>query len=124
MNKSPLPCLLVIDVQKGFHDSYWGRRNNPGVERVIASALDSWRAKGWPVIHVQHRSIDPKSPLHPSKPGVAFMNEAAPATSEAVFEKCVNSAFIGTDLERVLKSRGLTVLVQDEWLESRPGYSA
>lgn len=111
MPKLGPPCLLVIDVQKGFHDPVWGRRNNPKVEETIASSLEGWRSRNWPVVHVQHRSTDPKSPLHPSRPGVAFMAEAMPANGESVVEKSVNSAFIGTDLERMLRLRGLRELV-------------
>lgn len=111
MGKVSPPCLLVIDVQKGFHDLYWGPRNNPNFEKVIASALECWRSKNWPIIHVQHYSTDPKSPLHPSRSGVDFMGEAKPMGDEIVIRKCVNSAFIGTNLEQFLKSRGLMDLV-------------
>jgi nicotinamidase-related amidase len=39
------------------------------------------------------------------------MAEAIPKPNELVIEKRVNSAFIGTDLERELRSRGLKELV-------------
>jgi nicotinamidase-related amidase len=105
------PALLLIDVQQAFDDPFWGPRNNPGAEGRIAQLLAAFRAAGRPVIHVQHHSTSPGSPLRPELPGVAFKPEAAPAPGEPVFVKHVNSAFIGTDLERHLRERGIGALV-------------
>ena len=107
----PAPALLLIDVQQGFDEPSWGRRNNPEAERRIAELLAAFRAAGRPVIHVQHQSTSPGSPLRPERPGVAFKPEAAPIAGEPVFVKHVNSAFIGTDLERHLRERGIGALV-------------
>jgi len=105
------PALLLIDVQQAFDDPFWGPRNNPDAERRIAELLAAFRAAGHPVIHVQHHSTSPDSPLRPERPGVAFKPEAMPAQGEPVFVKHVNSAFIGTDLERHLRERGIGALV-------------
>jgi nicotinamidase-related amidase len=105
------PALLLIDVQRGFDEPFWGPRNNPDAERRIAELLAAFRAAGRPVIHVQHQSTSPDSPLRPERPGVAFKPEAEPIAGEPVFVKYVNSAFIGTDLERHLRERGLGALV-------------
>jgi len=43
----PLPqnaALILIDIQKGFDDPLWGRRNNPDAEANIATLLYSWQA--------------------------------------------------------------------------------
>src|ERR1051325_4472950 len=89
--------LLIIDVQKGM-DVYAERfnRNNPALEQNIARLQAAWRKSGRPIIHVQHLSREPQSPLRPGQPGV---------------QKSVNSAFIGTSLEADLRRRGLTTLV-------------
>ena len=34
-------ALLVIDVQQGFDDPYWGKRNNLNAEANITLLLDS-----------------------------------------------------------------------------------
>lgn len=104
-------ALLLIDVQKAFDDPVWGPRNNPGAEAAIARLLGAFRAKGAPVIHVKHDSVEPDSTLRPSRPGNAFKPEAAPLPGEPVFPKTVNSAFIGTGLEAHLRERGITALV-------------
>ena len=54
--------LLIIDVQKGFDDPYWGPRNNPQAEENIAKLLEHWRRTNRPVFHVQHLSLEPQSP--------------------------------------------------------------
>ena len=103
--------LLIIDVQKGLDDPVWGRRNNPDAETNMARLLRGWRATGRPVIHVQHHSLRPRSPLRPELPGVAFKDEVRPVEGEPIFQKTVNSAFIGTDLEVHLRERDLNTLV-------------
>jgi nicotinamidase-related amidase len=104
-------ALLLIDVQQGFDDPKWGQRNNPDAEARIAALLAAWRRTNRPVVHVQHMSREPDSPLRPDRPGNAFKPEAAPRTGEPVFQKTVNSAFIGTDLESHLRARKIESLV-------------
>src|SRR5215813_1857316 len=104
-------ALVLIDVQKGFDDPYWGARNNPHAETKIAELLSAWRKTRRPVFHVQHLSTLERSPLHPSKPGSAFKEEVKPTTGEPVFQKNVNSAFIGTQLEESLRKQNIRTLV-------------
>lgn len=104
-------ALLLIDVQQGLDDPRWGKRNNPGAERNIAALLTAWRRTHRPVIHVQHMSQEPDSPLRPEHPGNAFKPEAMPEPGEPVFQKTVNSAFIGTDLEAHLRARQIDTVV-------------
>ena len=60
MNKlRELPALLILDVQKGFDDPYWGKRNNPQAEENIARLLAEWRNLSGYVIFSQH--LDRKS---------------------------------------------------------------
>ena len=103
--------LLLIDMQDGFDEPVWGRRNNPQMEERVSDLLEAWRAHARPVIHVKHMSKFPSSPLRPNQPGNAIKAKLAPAPGEPVVEKQVNSSFIGTSLEADLRSRGLDTLV-------------
>lgn len=44
-------ALLVIDVQKGFDASSWGKRNNLDAEKNIQRLLEFWRSQNRLVIH-------------------------------------------------------------------------
>lgn len=103
--------LLVIDVQEGFSDPRWGRRNNPQMELRVAELLATWRAHRAPLIHARHMSTSATSPLRPGQRGNEFMALAAPRLGEPVIEKRVNSCFIGTSLESDLRNGGLDTLV-------------
>ena len=104
-------ALLIIDVQRAFDDPRWGRRNNPALERNLERLLAAWRETGRPVVHVRHMSSSPTSTLRPGQPGNEFKPEVAPRPGEWVVEKQVNSAFIGTHLERRLRNKEIDTLV-------------
>ena len=102
----PLPTLLVIDVQRAMDDPSRGRRNNPDFERRLAAALEGWRERGAPVIHVRHVSTD-GGQFIPGTAAFEYKPEAMPLDGEAEITKNVNSAFIGTDLEERLRREGV-----------------
>jgi nicotinamidase-related amidase len=104
--------LLIVDVQQGM-DRYAERyhRNTPDLEANIARLQRAWRETGRPIIHVQHLSKEPDSPLRPGQAGVEFKDEVRPLPGEPVIQKSVSSAFIGTTLESDLRRRGITTLV-------------
>jgi nicotinamidase-related amidase len=104
-------ALLVIDVQQGLDDPRFGERNNPDAEKRIADLLAAWRAAGRPVVHVQHLSLEPQSPLREDRPGHALKPEVTPMSGEPLFQKHVNSAFIGTEFEAYLRAREINDLV-------------
>lgn len=108
---SPGAALLIVDVQQGFDSTAWGERTNPDAESNIVRLLAAWREAGNPIIHVQHLSTSPDSPLHPDSPGSALKPEVAPRDGEPLVRKRVNSAFIGTELEAQLRERGIGALV-------------
>ncbi|KAK2810323.1 hypothetical protein FQN50_003054 [Emmonsiellopsis sp. PD_5] len=125
--------LLLIDNQTGFlthpASTYFGpSRSNPNYEKNIQSLLSAFRTarhknnkNNISIIHIAHSSLDPACPLHPSHPsnGIAFIPFAAPpdagadagSDEEPVLWKCVNSSFIGTELEAMLRARGTRQLI-------------
>lgn len=106
-------ALLLIDVQQGFRDEhYWGgNRNNRQAENNIQKLITHWRARNWPVIHVKHNSITESSPLNPAHPGNKLMEFAEPHGQEPLFQKQVNSAFIGTSLQAYLEAQHIRRLL-------------
>ena len=107
-------ALVLVDLQRAIDDPRWsehGPRNNPGAEAEAASLLERWRQLEWPVIHVRHDSIEPDSPYRPGTPGHPFKSAVAPQPGETIIAKTVNSAFIGTDLDRHLCDIGAPALV-------------
>ncbi|HEY0653912.1 MAG TPA: cysteine hydrolase family protein [Chryseosolibacter sp.] len=106
-------ALIIIDFQDGFDDqAYWGgNRNNPAAEKNTRKVLDTWRELGLPVFHVKHNSTNPKSRLAPGQPGNAIKEIVKPIGDEPVIPKKVNSAFIGTDLQKRLESQHIDTVV-------------
>lgn len=116
MNPTFLPpntALILIDIQKGFLDTdYWGgSRNNPDAEKNAGILLGIWRKKKLPVFHVKHNSTNPVSLLFKGKAGNEFNDFVLPKGNEAIIEKNVNSAFIGTDLKDQLDKMSIRSLV-------------
>ncbi len=101
-------ALILIDVQKAWDSSKWGKRNNPDAESAMHCLLTFWRKRDLPVIHVRHDSMNPDSPLKTGKPGFEYEEEVKPIDGEIEIVKHVNSAFIGTKLEAILREMRLT----------------
>ena len=101
------PALLVVDVQRGFDDPVWGRRDNPECERNVAALIAAWRRSAWPVVFVRHDSLLPGSPLAVEAAGNAFKSVIA-GDPDLLVTKHVNSAFLGRpDLHSWLQAEGV-----------------
>ena len=103
-------ALLVIDMQKAFDNPIWGERNNPQAEQQALRVLAYFRKHGLPVLHVQHISDNPQSQFH-NKQNQEFKSGLEPVASEPIFQKTVNSAFIGTNLETYLRKNQICHLI-------------
>ena len=104
-------ALLLIDVQQAWDEPFWGARNNPEAEGNLALLAGAFRRNGLGVVHIQHDSRDPDSPLFPGEPGHAFKADTAPLEGELVFHQAGHNAFNGTDLETHLRGLGIDRLV-------------
>ncbi len=104
-------ALLIIDVQKAIDHPSWGRRNNPQAEENIGRLLAAWRHAGKTIIHVSHISREPASTYRPGQEGCEFKPEVQPRDDEHILVKHTNNAFVGTDLDVLLRRRGIFTLV-------------
>ncbi|MFF7813033.1 cysteine hydrolase family protein [Streptomyces sp. NPDC007945] len=110
-------ALIVVDVQRGFEDALWGRRDNPEAEENMAALIDRWQETGRPVVFVRHDSPREGSPLAPGSAGNAFKDFVAErrgrgAGPEVLVTKTVNSAFYGEpDLDAWLRAAGVEQVV-------------
>ena len=104
-------ALVVIDVQKGFDDPAWGIRNNPTAEQQISRLLAAYRAAGMPVFHIRHASVSAAGFFKTGSDGFSHKDTAMPLAAEPIYTKSVNSAFIGTSLEKDLRAAGIETLV-------------
>ena len=98
--------LLSIDMQQAFDCPPWPCRWNEEVDANGLALIAAWRSAGRPIIHVRHDSAQPGSTLAPGAKGNAFRPGFGPAEGEQLIAKEVNSAFIGTDLDKRLKELG------------------
>ncbi|HTB00506.1 MAG TPA: cysteine hydrolase family protein [Bradyrhizobium sp.] len=110
---SPDPALIVIDVQRAFDEweAAGKRRNNPQAVARIVDLLAAFRTRGLPIFHIRHQGTRPGSSFLPDSTGFAVKDEAREISGEPVIVKKVNSAFIGTDLERRLRDKAIQTLV-------------
>ena len=108
-----MTALLLVDIQVGLdeYDFYGGERNNPDAESNCKRILDFFRENKLPLIHIQHCSTNPASPLSPEKEGNAIKSIVQPIDAEPVVQKNVHSAFIGTDLKERLETKGVREVI-------------
>ena len=100
-------ALIVVDVQKGFHDPGWGERNNPRCEENIAALIAAWRDRGEPIVYVRHDGTSPESHFRPGTPG-NDLQDFVDGEPDLLVAKAVNSSFHGTpDLDAWLRERGI-----------------
>ncbi|MFE7807384.1 cysteine hydrolase family protein [Streptomyces sp. NPDC057430] len=111
-------ALVVVDVQKGFEEQYWGQRNNPAAEGNIAALIDLWQRTGRPVVFVRHDSpAESRSPLRVGHGGNDFKDFVEERRGkgngpELLVTKSVNSAFYGEpSLDVWLKGEGVAQIV-------------
>jgi nicotinamidase-related amidase len=105
--------LLIIDIQRDYFPG--GAYPLAGPDAAAGAArrvLDAFRAAGEPVIHLQHVWDAPDATfMRPGTEGVEIHPLLAPAAGEPVIRKAAPNGFVGTDLEREVRDRGVDELV-------------
>lgn len=105
-------ALLLVDFQEEF---FHGRLPVHAGAAAIAHArsLLEWaRAGGVHIVHVHNISTRPGTPIFaPLSPTVAPVHDLAPHEGELVVVKSMAGAFSRTDLDAVLRRRGVDTLV-------------
>jgi nicotinamidase-related amidase len=86
---------VVVDVQRGFADPVWGRRNNPECEANIEALLGEWRRVGATIVLVKHDSTMAGSPLQPGQAG-NDLQDLVTGEPDLLVTKSVNSSFHGS----------------------------
>ena len=101
-------ALMLVDIQKGVMAE---ARNNPDMETNGRKLLAVWRDSAAPVVHVQHASTNPNSPLAPERPGYAFREGFMPQPGERHVIKSQSAPFAETGLAEDLRADGIDHLV-------------
>ena len=135
-------ALVVIDMQRDFLEpggfgETLGNDLAPVIEIVptVAALIDTFRAKGWPILHTRESHAPDLSDCPPAKrarglpslrigdagpmgrilvrgePGAEIVDACAPAPGEIVVDKPGKGMFYATPVADILKERGVTHLV-------------
>jgi nicotinamidase-related amidase len=109
----PDTALLIIDIQNDYFPG--GAMELEGADAAgakAAHALDSFRKKQIPVIHVRHLSTRPGSTFFlPGTKGQEIHASVKPAAAETVIEKNFPNSFRNTPLQKRLEELAVRDLV-------------
>ncbi|HEV2853048.1 MAG TPA: cysteine hydrolase family protein [Thermoanaerobaculia bacterium] len=115
MSQAPVPiersALLVVDIQDSFKaiPSRWEQRSNPRFEENVDRLIQAWRGAGLPVIFVLHTDPDPG--FETTSPFFKLMDFLKPEPGEPVIVKNTRNAFTSTNLQEMLRGKGVERLV-------------
>lgn len=106
-------ALVLVDIQNDYFPG--GRMELVGsvaAGQKAAQALQLFRAKGWPIFHVQHLSVRPGATFFiPETHGVEINSCVAPLATEPVIEKNFPNSFRDTVLLEKLRAQGIEQIV-------------
>ena len=107
------PALIIIDIQNDYFPG--GKMELEGsidASLQAAKLLDAFRAKGLPLVHIQHVSNRPGASFFlPDTEGVKIHANVAPRAGETVMQKNFPNSFRGTGLLEHLRALGADHLV-------------
>ncbi|MFY9826519.1 MAG: cysteine hydrolase family protein [Thermoanaerobaculia bacterium] len=103
-------ALLVIDVQDSFKAGpRWERRSSPKFEENIDWLVQAYRTAGLPVIFVLH--TDPDDGFTTDSPYFKLMDFLVRQEDEPLLIKNTRNAFTSTNLQDLLREKGVERLV-------------
>lgn len=102
--------LLIIDVQNDMFNMPEKLHNPDGLLSAIERMISLARAKGMPVVYVQHNS-DKGNFFKNGSEGWKIHGRIAPLEGDSIVQKTHPDSFYGTELESVLDSLGAVRLV-------------
>ncbi|MCE9669825.1 cysteine hydrolase [Myxococcus stipitatus] len=106
-------ALLLIDIQNDYFPG--GRFELDRMEAAAAqarAALDFFRERGLPLVHVRHESLQPGATFFlPGTPGAQLHPQVAPRPGETVVLKHFPNSFRQTDLDAHLRALGIQHVV-------------
>jgi len=106
-------ALVIIDIQNDYFPG--GKMELEGADAAAsnaARALEQFRSKGLPIVHVRHLSTRPGATFFiPGTAGAEIHERVRPGGKERVIEKNFPNSFRATDLDQVLKAAGVKELV-------------
>jgi nicotinamidase-related amidase len=106
-------ALLIIDVQNDYFPGGAMELSNPaGAAANIRILLDTFRASGQPVVHIQHENLMPDLPfMLPGTEGQKIHAKVLPAEGEMHIVKHFPNSFRQTGLEEILREKGIQKLL-------------
>lgn len=109
-------ALLLIDIQNDYFPSFegakWALSGTELAAENAAQLLSLFRDKSLPVIHVRHEFPTQEAPFFtPNSDGAKIHSSVAPIDGEPVVLKSEINSFKGTELDAVLKQKGVERLV-------------
>jgi nicotinamidase-related amidase len=107
------PGLIIIDIQNDyFPGGKMELEGSPAASLQAAKLLEAFRARGLPLVHVQHVSNRPGASFFlPDTEGVNIHAKVAPRSGETVVQKNFPNSFRGTPLLEHLREQGVDHLV-------------
>jgi nicotinamidase-related amidase len=108
MDKPAQTALLVIDVQKGLFDKSHPIYNAEQLLDNILLLVEKAHGVGVPVFYIQHRD---KRDLAKGSTGWQLHPRLQPINKDFHLYKEKSNSFEGTNLDELLKSKGITNLV-------------
>jgi nicotinamidase-related amidase len=103
-------ALIIIDMQLGSFTPRSARYDSDGLIARINALAAKTRARGGLVVFIQHDGAE-GDPHHPSAPGWQLLPELIVDPADKVVRKTSCDAFLGTDLDQVLREAHVRELI-------------